>query len=161
MADTLQTSAQRVQEILKKHNLTTNVTEFAATTRTSQEAADAIGCNVAQIAKTLIFKGKKSQKPICIIASGVNRVDEKKVEQYVGEAIERPDADFVLKHTSFAIGGVPPVGYQFDTKPLIDEDLMKFEELWAAAGTPYAVFKISPKDLVRITSGQIVCIKKF
>lgn len=156
----LPSSAQRVQEILQSYKLAVDVVEFASTTRTSQEAASTIGCDVAQIAKTLIFKGKNSQKPVCIIVSGKNRVDERKVKHYLGEAIERPDADYVLKHTGFAIGGVPPVGYQFDAKPLIDEDLMKYEMLWAAAGTPYCSFEISSKDLVRITQGQIADIKK-
>lgn len=160
MTTPLKNSAQRVQEILKSHNLAIKVVQFADTTRTAQEAATAIGCDVAQIAKTLIFKGKNSQKPICIIASGPNRTDEKKIEQYVGEAIERPDADYVLKHTGFAIGGIPPVGYQFDTAPFIDEDLMQYETIWAAAGTPHSVFAISPNDLVAITHGKIMTIKK-
>lgn len=160
MTNNLRNSSQRIQDILKKYDRSTNVVEFTETTRTSQEAANVIGCDVAQIAKTLIFKGKNSQKPVCVIASGKNRVDEKKIEQYIGEAIEKPDADYVLKHTSFVIGGVPPVGYQFEIQTLIDEDLMEYETLWAAAGTPYSVFKISPQDLLNITQGKIVDIKK-
>lgn len=156
----LKKSSQKVQEILQSHNLDISVIEFPDTTRTSQEAASVIGCEVAQIAKTLIFKGKKTQQPICIIASGKNRVDENKVEQYVGEAIERPDADYVLQHTGFVIGGVSPVGYQFNISPLIDEDLLNYEIIWAAAGTPFSVFKISPQDLIKITQGKIVNIRK-
>lgn len=156
----LKNSAKRVQEILESYHRDLKVIEFPATTRTSQEAADAIGCEVGQIAKTLIFKGKVSGKPICIIASGKNRVDEKKVEKIIGEGLERADAEFVLKHTGFAIGGVSPVGYQFEQKTLIDEDLMTYAELWAAAGTPFASFKILPKDLLTITQGQVVNIKK-
>ncbi len=160
MSNNLKTSVQRVQDILKSHNLGLNVVQFQTTTRTSQEAADTIGCTVAQIAKTLIFKTKKSQKPVCVIASGVNRVDEKKIANYIGEAIERPDADFVREHTGFAIGGVSPVGYEFDIKPLIDEDLMKYEELWAAAGAPDASFRLTPQDLIKITHGTVADIKK-
>lgn len=136
----LRSSAQRIQDILKNHNLTTSVVEFADTTRTCQDAARVIGCDVAQIAKALIFKGKQTQQPFCIIASGKNRVDEKKVEQHLGQVVEKPDAAYVLKHTGFAIGGIPPIGYQFDIKPFIDEDLMNYQQLWAAAGTPHTVF---------------------
>jgi prolyl-tRNA editing enzyme YbaK/EbsC (Cys-tRNA(Pro) deacylase) len=160
MASELRESAQRVQELLKQHHLNIKVVEFKETTRTSQEAASAIGCEVGQIAKSLIFKGKKSGKPICIIASGKNRVDEKKIVAYVGEEIEKPDADFVLKHTSFAIGGIPPLGYHLEILPLIDEDLLHYSEVWAAAGTPFAVFCISPEDLLKITRGRVIDLKK-
>ncbi len=158
--DDLRESAQRVQDILQQHLLDLRVVEFKQLTRTSQEAAEAIGCQVGQIAKTLIFRGKTSQQPICVIASGATRVDEKKVSAFVGEPIEKPDADFARTHTGFAIGGIPPVGFTFERKPLIDPDLLGYEDLWAAAGTPYAVFRISPADLVEITQGQIVDIKK-
>lgn len=160
MNDNLRSSAQRVQNILCAHNLHTQVIEFKELTRTAQEAAATIGCQVGQIAKTLIFKGKQSGKPVCVIASGPNRVDEKKIEQYVGESIEKPDADYVVQHTSFAIGGIPPIGYLFDKKPLIDQDLMQYTEIWAAAGTPYAVFRIVPADLVKITQGTIADVRK-
>lgn len=157
---TLKSSAQRVQDALKEFNLDFRVVEFAESTRTSQEAADAIGCEVGQIAKTLIFKGKQSQKPVCVIASGKNRVDEKKVAQLVGEGIERSDAEFVREYTGFAIGGVAPVGFAFENAPLIDQDLMTYSELWAAAGTPNSVFKLTPRDLLGITNGRVVDIKK-
>ena len=126
-------SAKRIQGILNQQGLDIQVIEFKELTRTSQEAALAIGCAVGQIAKTLIFRGKTTSKPICIIASGKNRVDEKKIIHYIGEEIEKPDADFVLQHTGFAIGGIPPLGYHLDSKPLIDEDLMAYSDLWAAA----------------------------
>lgn len=157
---TLKSSAQRVQDVLKQFNLDFQVIEFAESTRTSQEAADAIGCELGQIAKTLIFKGKQSQKPICVIASGKNRVDEKKIAQLVGENIERSDADFVREHTGFAIGGVAPVGFAFEHALLIDQDLMTYQQLWAAAGTPNSVFKLTPEDLLRITDGRVVDISK-
>ena len=93
---------------------------------------------------------------LLIIASGPNRVDEKKVEQLIGEPIEKADAEFVLHHTSFAIGGIPPIGYELEIKPLIDHDLMQYTEIWAAAGTPFAVFRITPQELVKITDAQIL-----
>jgi len=160
MAQELRNSAQRVQDFLHQFKLDVKVVEFAQTTRTAQEAALAIGCEVGQIAKTLIFKTKTTGQPVCVIASGTNRVDEKKVEALVGESIEKPDADFVLRHTSFVIGGVPPVGYSLSLKPLIDEDLVTFQEIWAAAGTPFAVFNITPINLIEITGGRVVTVKK-
>jgi prolyl-tRNA editing enzyme YbaK/EbsC (Cys-tRNA(Pro) deacylase) len=160
MENKLKKSAQKIQDLLHDHKLDTRVIEFKETTRTSQEAANAIGCEVGQIAKTLIFKGKTTGEPICIIASGKNRVDEKKIVLYVGEELEKPDAQYVLEHTGFAIGGVPPIGYACDTRPLIDEDLMVYQEIWAAAGTPNSVFRLSPNDLLAITQGQVANLRK-
>ncbi len=157
---TLKHSAQRVQDALKQFGMALNVVEFAESTRTSQEAADAIGCELGHIAKTLIFKGKDSQKPLCVIASGKNRVHEKKIAYLIGEAIERPDAAFVELHTGYAIGGVSPVGYAFEIQTLIDQDLMIYQDIWAAAGTPHAVFKLTPQDLLRITAGRVIDLKK-
>ncbi len=134
--------------------------EFNESTRTAQEAAQTIGCEVGQIAKTLIFKTKANSNPVCVIASGKNRVDEKKVARLLGQEIEKSDADFVVRHTGFAIGGVPPIGYHLEIKPLIDEDLLAYKELWAAAGTPHSVFRILPQDLLKITQGHIVDIRK-
>ncbi|MBX9922902.1 MAG: PhzF family phenazine biosynthesis isomerase [Rhabdochlamydiaceae bacterium] len=156
----MKNSSQRVQDILHAHNLGIRVIEFKELTRTSQEAANTIGCEVGQIAKTLIFKGRSTGKPICVIASGKNRVDEKKIARLVGEEIEKPDAEYVLKHTSFAIGGVPPIGYEFDIKPLIDKDLVGYQEIWAAAGTPNSVFRLTPNDLLKITHGIVADIHK-
>lgn len=160
MNDKLKNSSQRVQDFLHEHHLGIKVVEFKELTRTAEEAASTIGCEVGQIAKTLIFKGKTTGKPICIIASGKNRVNEKKIVQHVGEEVEKPDAEYVMKYTGFAIGGVPPLGYELDIKPLIDEDLMAYQEIWAAAGTPYSVFQLSPKDLLKITQGQVADLKK-
>jgi PhzF family phenazine biosynthesis protein len=157
----LKNSSKRVQDALNRFDLKLKVIEFSELTRTSEEAAKAIGCEVGQIAKTLIFKGKTSGRAICVIASGKNRVDEKKIVQLVGEAIEKPDAQFVLEKTGFAIGGIPPLGYELELKPLIDEDLMQYSEIWAAAGTPHSVFCLSPQNLVLITEGQITDVKKM
>jgi len=133
--------------------------ELAQTTRTAAEAAAAIGCQVGQIAKSLVFRGKQSQRPILVIASGPNRVSEANLGELVGEAVERPDADYVRQRTGFAIGGVPPVGHLETLLTFVDEDLLRYEDIWAAAGNPHAVFKLSPSDLVRMTGGQVVAVK--
>jgi prolyl-tRNA editing enzyme YbaK/EbsC (Cys-tRNA(Pro) deacylase) len=136
------------------------VLEFSANTRTAADAAAAIGCRVAQIAKSLIFRAAASNRPVLVVASGVNRVDEAKVAEAVGEAIARADADFVREATGFAIGGVPPVGHANPPTVLIDRSLMAFAEIWAAAGTPNAVFRLTPADLVELTGGRVVAIAR-
>ena len=130
------------------------VLEFEASTRTAEEAAAAIGCLTAQIAKSLVFRAE-SGRPVLVIASGVHRVDERKIASRLGERVKRADADFVREKTGFAIGGVPPVGHQTTPIVLIDEALMRFGEIWAAAGTPIAVFRLTPADLVELTGGAI------
>jgi prolyl-tRNA editing enzyme YbaK/EbsC (Cys-tRNA(Pro) deacylase) len=155
----LSPSSQKVQDTLQSLGFNLQVIEFEQTTRTSAEAAQAVGCEVGQIAKSLIFKGKQSGKAILIIASGANRVDEKKIRALVGEKVEKPDAGFVREQTGFVIGGVPPVGHVQKLETLIDEDLLKFEAIWGAAGTPNAVFRLTPADLVRMTDGRVVNIR--
>jgi len=155
----LSASAQRVQDALKKLGLTLQVVELPDSTRSAAEAAEAIGCSVGQIAKSLIFKTRNREEPILVIASGPNRVDEKKIGALVGEKITKPDADFVRQHTGFSIGGVPPVGLKQPITTFIDEDLLAFDEIWAAAGTPNAVFCLTGDDMVRATGGQVVGVK--
>ena len=155
----LSTSAQRVHDALMKLELTLQVIELPDSTRSAAEAAEAIGCSVGQIAKSLIFKTRNSQEPILVIVSGPNRVDEKKIGALVGEMITKPDADFVRQHTGFSIGGVPPVGHNQPITTFIDQDLLAFDEIWAAAGTPNAVFCLTGDDLVRATGGQVVGVK--
>jgi prolyl-tRNA editing enzyme YbaK/EbsC (Cys-tRNA(Pro) deacylase) len=128
--------------------------EFDACTRTADDAAAAIGCKVAEIAKSLMFRSA-SGRSVLVIASGANRVDEKKVAALIGERIGRADAEFVREATGFAIGGVPPVGNATPSIALIDEALMGFNEIWAAAGTPNAIFRLTPADLVELTQGTI------
>lgn len=159
MSSNLKKSTARVQMTLSESGFELNVIEFSDSTRTAQEAANAIGCTVGQIAKSLIFKGKTSQKPILIIASGVNRVNEKLVKEYISEQLEKADAEFVLKHTGFVIGGIPPVGHIEPITTFIDEDLMQYDEIWAAAGTPNTVFKLTPKILLEITKGTVIKVK--
>lgn len=155
----LSASAQKVQDALIALGFTNEVVEHEQTTRTSAEAAAAIGCEVGQIAKSLIFKGKTSGKAILVIASGVNRVDEKKLKALVGEKVEKPDADFVRARTGFVIGGVSLVGHTEPLETLIDEDLLKFDVIWGAAGTPNAVFKLTPDEMLRMTGGRVVDLK--
>jgi len=144
-------SALRVQALLGPRFA---VLEFEASTRTSAEAAAAVGCSVAEIAKSLIVRAK-SGRPVLVIASGANRIDEKKVTALIGEKISRADAEFVREHSGFAIGGVPPIGHATAPITLIDADLLALPSIWAAAGTPNAVFKLTPAELVELTAGKI------
>lgn len=159
MADELSASARRVQETLQELGFRYQVVELPRTTRTSAEAAEAIGCQVAQIAKSLVFRGKHSHKPILVIASGSNRVDEVRLAELVGEPVERPEAEFVRQQTGFVIGGVPPVGHLRRLETFVDEDLLLHREIWAAAGNPFAVFRLSPTDLAAMTGGRVVSVK--
>jgi prolyl-tRNA editing enzyme YbaK/EbsC (Cys-tRNA(Pro) deacylase) len=156
----LSPSAQKVQDALAALGFPGRVVEFAASTRTSAEAAAAVGTSVAQIAKSLIFRTKPGGRPILVIASGDNRVDEKKLAVLVGERIERPDADYVRNRTGFSIGGVPPVGHPSRLQTFIDRDLLALGELWAAAGTPNAVFRLTADELVGLTGGQVADIAR-
>ncbi len=149
-------SALKVQAVLGSRF---EVLEFDAGTRTAEDAAAAIGCTVAEIAKSLVFRSA-SGRSVLIVASGVNRVDEKKAAAVIGERIGRADADFVREHTGFAIGGVPPVGHATAPLVLIDEDLMRLDEIWAAAGTPNAVFRLNAADLVELTGGRVASVRK-
>ncbi len=159
MSEKLQSSAQKVQDALTAIGLPCQVVELPASTRTAQEAAQAIDCTVAQIVKSLVFRGGRTGRPILVLASGVNRVNEKRLSEWAGEPIERADADFVRRHTGFAIGGVPPVGHVGPVETYIDEDLLQYDEIWAAAGTPYAVFRLTPKDLGKMSRGAVVKVK--
>lgn len=155
----LKGSAARVQAALDLAGLALTVREFPASTRTAQDAADAIGCPVAAIAKSLIFRAKQSDRPVLIVASGANRVDEKRVAQHLGEALGRADAAFVREKTGFAIGGVPPCGHTTPPVVFLDEDLFELEEIWAAAGTPNAVFRLTPEALKALTQGEVIRVK--
>lgn len=154
----LKKSAQAVQNTLNQLGLDLVVKEFPESTRTAPQAADAIGCQVGQIAKSLIFKGIITGEPILIIASGKNRVNEKSIAIHCGQQLEKATADFVLEHTGFAIGGIPPVGHSKTITTFIDQDLMAYKEIWAAAGTANAVFKLGPRDLLQITRGKVISV---
>jgi prolyl-tRNA editing enzyme YbaK/EbsC (Cys-tRNA(Pro) deacylase) len=152
-------SAQKVQNALNQFGVSLNVVELPASTRTAAEAAAAVGCTVGQIAKSLIFKTKQSERPVLVIASGSNRVEEKKIGALLGEPIGKADADFVRAQTGFVIGGVPPVGHTTPLETFVDEDLLQYGVIWAAAGTPNAVFELTPADLVKIAGGQMISVK--
>ncbi len=153
---TLSQSALKVQQALSQQGLKLEVIELPDSTRTSHEAAQALGCQVGQIAKSIIFKTLSSHRPILVIASGSNRIDEKVISQKVGEEIGKADAEFARDRTGFAIGGIPPLGHTHRIETLIDQDLLQYAEIWAAAGTPHAVFKLTPADLLRLTGGEVV-----
>ncbi len=155
---TLSKSAQSVQNLLDKKGIKTKVLELPSSTRTAQDAANTIGCKIEQIVKSLIFKTKDSNTPILVLASGPNRVNEKILEEIVGEKIIKADADFTREVTGFAIGGIPPVGHKQSIKTFIDKDLMNYDELWAAAGTPNAVFCLKSIDLKNLTDGAVIAI---
>jgi prolyl-tRNA editing enzyme YbaK/EbsC (Cys-tRNA(Pro) deacylase) len=159
MPEELAASARRVQRAIAAHGLAPQVVQLPATTRSAEEAARAIGCRVEQIAKSLIFRGQASGKPILVIASGRNRVDESRLAALVGEPIAKADADFVRQRTGFAIGGVPPVGHSEPMTTFLDQDLFGLEVIWAAAGTPHAVFRLTPADLQAMTAAQIAQVK--
>ncbi|MEQ9606412.1 MAG: YbaK/EbsC family protein [Kiloniellaceae bacterium] len=156
----LKDSARRMQAAIQDAGFAFQVREFPASTRTSEEAAAAIGCGVAQIAKSMIFRAAETGRPVLVMASGANRVDEKAVARLLGEKLARADADFVRARTGFAIGGVPPVGHREAPAVFIDEDLMALDEIWAVAGTPNAVFRLTPKELVALTGGAVAAVKK-
>jgi len=155
----LSPSAQKIQDLLDALGYNYTVIEHTESTRTAQEAADRAGCKIGQIVKSLIFKGNDSEKPILVLTSGANRVDEKRIEQYAGETISRPNADFVRTVTGFAIGGVPPVGHVQKMETYIDEDFLAYPTIWAAAGTPNAIFELKTDDLQKMTDGQVVRVK--
>jgi len=155
----LSRSAQVVQDALETRGFPHQVVESEHPTRTAKEAAQAVGCRVGQIAKSLVFRGAHSGRTVLVIASGSNRVDEAKLATEVGEAVEKPDADFVRERTGFAIGGVPPIGHRETLEALIDEDLLKHGEIWAAAGNPNALFRLAPAELLAMTGGRVVSIR--
>jgi prolyl-tRNA editing enzyme YbaK/EbsC (Cys-tRNA(Pro) deacylase) len=136
-----------------------NVLEFSESTRTAQEAAERVGVTLGQIVKSLIFKGGTTGKPILVLTSGANRVDEALVSTYAGEPIGRADADFAREVTGFAIGGIPPVGHARKIETYLDEDLLQYGAIWAAAGTPKAVFELTPAALKEMTSGMVARVK--
>jgi Cys-tRNA(Pro) deacylase len=145
----------RVKQALADRGVEAEIFEFPQGTRTAEDAARAIGTTLAQIVKSLVFVA--DGRPVLALASGRNRVDVAKLARAAGAArIERADADLVRSATGFAIGGVPPVGHTTPLDTFIDEDLLRYEVVYAAAGTPTAIFPIAPADLVRVTGGRVV-----
>ena len=153
MDDRLSDSIKRVQSFLSERGLESDVKILSSSTRTAAEAADSLGCDVAQIAKSLVFENAESGAAVLVIASGVNRVSVDRVRDKTGVSLKKAGADFVRRQTGFAIGGVPPVAHSSDIRTLLDPDLKRFDTIWAAAGTPHAVFRLAPDDLERLTRG--------
>lgn len=155
-ASDLPASAKRVQDAARARGIDIAVTEMAASTRTAEDAAAACGCEVAKIVKSLVFRGEKTGKPYLMLVSGSNRLNEKGVGVLLGETLKRPDADYVREVTGFAIGGIPPFGHASPMQLFMDEDLLRFDTVWAAAGTPRAVFAIAPAALADAACAKII-----
>ena len=153
----LSTSCQKVQDYLNSYNLKLEVQELSKSTRTAQQAADAVGCAVGQIVKSLIFR--TADQPLLFLVSGKNQLDVNKVGTALNFQFQKADACFVREKSGYAIGGVPPVAHAFPMEVFIDRDLMEYDEVWAAAGTPNAVFRLKSNDLPRITSGRVIDLK--
>ena len=151
-------SSQRVADAAAQLGLSITIRKHEAPTRTAEEAAAACGCDVAQIVKSLVFRGATSGKPYLLLVSGRNRVDETKIAGAIGEGLRRPDGKDVRALTGFAIGGIPPFGHAEPLETLIDPDLLGFAKVWAAAGTPNTVFALSPEALHQATGATIVAM---
>lgn len=148
--------SNHVQAALDEFRLAIIVRRVSDSTRTAEDAARVIGCAVAQIVKSLVFRGCQTGRPYLILVSGTNRVNEHQFSALVEEKIERAKPEFVREQTGFVIGGVPPLGHPTQLSTWMDEDLLQFETVWAAAGSPHAVFPISPQDLARVTSAKVI-----
>ncbi len=153
-------SVQKVRDALLALGCEPEVVEFTESTRTAEDAAARVGCDVGQIVKSLVFQGKESGKAILILTSGKNRVDIKRIRDHAGEKIGRANPDFVRERTGFAIGGIPPLGHLHPIETYVDEDLLVFDELWAAAGTPNSVFRMDSDMLPQMTGGKIIAVKE-
>ena len=154
MTVVLPESAQRVQDFLLAKGFSFFVRELAGTCRTAEEAALSIGCEVGQIAKSLVFRDETTDEPILVIASGANRVDLKKIEELTGQKLGRASGSYVKERVGYAIGGIPPAGHRVPMSTLLDQDLQRYDILWAAAGTPFTVFSLKPDDLPSLTGGR-------
>lgn len=155
----LQPASERVQAAAQALGLPIEIVIMPASTRTAEEAATACGCAVGQIIKSLIFQGKDSGRPYLLLVSGANRVNEKKAAQTLGEPIVRPDAAFVRDATGFAIGGIPPLGHSAPIATYMDADLLQYGTVWAAAGTPTAVFEVEPEALRAATAATVISVR--
>lgn len=152
----LKPAPRRVQQAAEVLGLAVQVVEMAQSTRTAEEAAAACGCAVGQIIKSLVFRGRQSGEPILLLVSGSNRVDQKGVAASIGEALDRPDAAFVREVTGFAIGGIPPFGHARPLPAWIDRDLLQYATVWAAAGSPEAVFEVDPRRLADAVGARVI-----
>ena len=152
----LSRSARRVADELQRRGSDVEVIELPTSARTAAEAAAAVGCDISQIAKSLVFRTARTQRPVLVIASGSNRVDVAAISSHLGERIMRAEPDWVRETTGFAIGGIPPIGHRTEAVTYIDEDLMQLEQIWAAGGSPSAVFRLTPAELAFLTGGTVL-----
>jgi prolyl-tRNA editing enzyme YbaK/EbsC (Cys-tRNA(Pro) deacylase) len=148
-------SARRVRDALVALGLPADIHPMADSTRTAPEAAAAVGCEVGAIVKSLVMRGAASGEPVLALVSGANRADLELLARAVGEAIERPDAQYVREVTGYSIGGIPPVGHPAPVRTVLDQDLLRYETVWAAAGNPHAVFPIAPDALASATGAKV------
>lgn len=153
----MKSSVKRVKTALDKLDIPYHLQELPQSTRTAEEAALAVKCRVGQIVKSLIFLNAEGQ-PLLILTSGANQVDEKLVSQSLGEKIHFASAEFVRHQTGFSIGGVSPYGLKKQIPIYIDRDLLNYQQVWSAAGSPHAVVQISPPDLVKTTRGTVISV---
>lgn len=152
------TGPERVADAAAALGLAIQIIEHAKPTRTAEEAAAAAGCALGQIIKSLVFRGAESGRPVLILVSGANRVDPEALVESLGEAVVRPDADYVRAVTGYAIGGIPPFGHATPMTTLIDRDLLAYDRVWAAAGSPRTVFEIAPGLLAEKTGAKAATI---
>lgn len=153
-------SVERVRAALAALGVRAEIVTLPGSARTSQEAADQVGCRVDQIAKSLVFRGRLTSRPVLVIASGAHRVDPERVATLVAEPVDKADADYVRTRTGFAIGGVAPVGHAEPLATLLDEELLRWPEIWAAAGHPRTVFRITPAELAAVTGGRVAAVRQ-
>lgn len=156
MSQSVSKNTRRVIEAADRLGLAVEVVEMPASTRTAVEAAAACGTSVAQIIKSLVFEGRESGRPYLLLVSGSNRVDERQSGEQIGEPLIRPDADYVRRVTGYAIGGVPPFGHAGEIGAWMDETLLQFTDVWAAAGTPRAVMRLDPRQLLKRTGARLI-----
>jgi prolyl-tRNA editing enzyme YbaK/EbsC (Cys-tRNA(Pro) deacylase) len=159
VAEPLSPSVRRVHDALAAHGLDRAIVTLPASAHTSADAARQLGCEVAQIAKSLVFRGRTSSQAVLVVASGANRVDERKIAALVAEPVDKADAAFVRERTGFAIGGVAPIGHAAPVTTFVDEDLARWPEVWAAAGHPSTVFRLSVDELLRMTGARLTLVK--
>jgi len=150
----LSKNSQRVQQALEQHGLGLEVVELDASTRTAQEAAQAVGCELGQIVKSLVFRSGKNA--LLFLVSGSNQLNIARVSAYLGIPIEKADADFARQASGYPIGGVPPLAHDVPLQTYIDQSLLDYEFVWAAAGTPHSVFKLESRLLQMLTGGLII-----
>jgi prolyl-tRNA editing enzyme YbaK/EbsC (Cys-tRNA(Pro) deacylase) len=155
-AETLPRSARRVRTALLELGLPGDIHRIADSTRTAPEAAAAVGCELGAIVKSLVMRGVTTQAPVLALVSGDNRADMALIEAAVDEPVERPDAHYVREVTGYAIGGIPPVGHPQPVRTVMDEDLLRFEIVWAAAGHPHAIFPIAPATLADAAKARVL-----